>query len=336
VTYSIVARDPATGMLGLGIASHVLAVGRVALYVEPGVAAVVSQSLVLMAHGRRTLEGIAAGLDPEEALAASLALDDTPDVRQVGAVRADGAVAAHTGAGCIAHAGHVLGPDVACQANMMAGPGVPEAMAAAYAGALAADAPFVERLLAALDAAEAQGGDVRGRQSAALVVVGPNATGDPLVDRVVDVRVDDDPTPLVELRRLARLAVANHRLDVADGLLAAGEVAGAAAAYREATELAPTFTEFRFWQATALAAAGVAAGDEGDEAASALLDEALAAWAPLTTADDAERWTDLLGRVVAVGLVPAAAGRALLGEPDPPAADRTAADPVSPPPPAAS
>jgi uncharacterized Ntn-hydrolase superfamily protein len=288
VTYSIVARCPDTGMLGIGIASHVLAVGRVATYVEPALGAVATQSLVLMAHGHRTLAGMRAGLGPQQALDQSLALDETPQVRQVGAVATDGSVAAHTGEGCIPYASHVVGDGFTAQANMMANPGVPEAMAQAYTAAAAE--PFVDRLLAALDAAEVVGGDIRGRQSAALMVAGPEVTGDPLVDLVVDVRVDDDPEPLRELRRLARLALANQRLDVADGLMSAGDLAGAAQAYREATELAPDYLEFWFWQAAAQA-------DAGDP------DEARQAWATLAASGDEARWVDLLHRCVQCGLL---------------------------------
>lgn len=288
MTYSIVARCPDTGLLGIGIASHVLAAGRVARYVEPGVGAVATQSLVLMAHGARTLDGLRAGLGPEQAMADSLATDEQSRVRQVAAVSATGQVAAHTGDGCIPFAGHVTGDGYSAQANMMLRDGVPEAMAASFEGT--AGQPLAERLLDALDAAEAAGGDIRGRQSAALIVVAPQASGDPLVDMIVDVRVDDSPEPLVELRRLTRLALANNRLDVADGLVAAGDVSGAAEAYREATEVAPDYTEFAFWQAASLADVGAA-------------DEARQAWEAVDLSGERERWADLLRRCVQVRLL---------------------------------
>lgn len=288
MTYSIVARCPDTGLLGIGIASHVLAAGRVARYVEPGVGAVATQSLVLMAHGARTLDGLRAGLGPEQAMADSLATDEQSRVRQVAAVSATGQVAAHTGDGCIPFAGHVTGDGYSAQANMMLRDGVPEAMAASFEGT--AGQPLADRLLDALDAAEAAGGDIRGRQSAALIVVAPQASGDPLVDMIVDVRVDDSPEPLVELRRLTRLALANNRLDVADGLVAAGDVSGAAEAYREATEVAPDYTEFAFWQAASLADVGAA-------------DEARQAWEAVDLSGERERWADLLRRCVQVRLL---------------------------------
>lgn len=300
MTYSIVARCPETGMLGIGIASHVLAVGRVAPYIEPGVGVVATQSLVLMAHGERTLAGIREGIGPAEALATSLALDGTPEGRQVAALASDGSVAAYSGPGCIPFAGDVQGDGFSTQANMMANPGVPEAMAAAFEATNGQH--LATRILAALDAAESVGGDIRGRQSAALIVAAAESTGDPLVDRLVDVRVDDSPEPLPELRRLARLALANQRLDVADALLAAGDVAGAAQAYREATEQAPDYVEFSFWQAAALADAGDSQG-------------ARQAWAAVAGSDESAQWEDLLDRVIRVGLVSPGAQVVLRGEP---------------------
>lgn len=299
MTYSIVARCPFTGMIGIGIASHVLAVGRVARHVEPGVGVVATQSLALMAHGDRTLAGLRAGLSAQQSLADSLDLDDRADVRQVAVVSAAGDVAAHTGESCIPVAGHVTGDGFSAQANMMLADGVPEAMAEAFRAT--ADDPLVQRLLSALDAAEAAGGDMRGRQSASLLVAAPEATGDPLVDLVVDIRVDDHPEPLAELRRLARLAVANHRLEVADGLIAAGAIAGAAEAYREATEAAPEHTEFSFWQAASLADAG-------------LVDEARQAWEAIDLAGESERWALALRRSVQAGLLGPDVVRALLDE----------------------
>jgi uncharacterized Ntn-hydrolase superfamily protein len=285
-------------MLGMAVASHVLAAGRIARYIEPGVGVVATQAHVLMAHGERTLSGMRAGLGPEAALAESIAMDENPRVRQVAAVSAGGDVAAHTGDGCIREAGHVIGDGFSAQANMMLQGGVPEAMAEAFTRS--AGQGLAARLLAALDAAEAHGGDIRGRQAAALVVVAPEPSGDPLVDGVVDVRVDDDPEPLPHLRRLTSLALANQRLDVADGLVAAGEMAGAAEAYREAVEAAPSYLEFSFWQSATLAEVGA-------------VDEARQAWAPIDTSDQRARWADLLGRCVGAGLLQPGVAETLLG-----------------------
>jgi uncharacterized Ntn-hydrolase superfamily protein len=286
-------------MLGIGIASQVLAVGRVAPYIESGVGAVATQSLVLMAHGARTLAGMRSGLSPEAALAQSIELDENPAIRQVGAVSIDGSVAAHTGDGCIPYASHITGEGFSAQANMMLNEGVPEGIASSFIST--AGRPLADRLLDALDAAEARGGDIRGRQSAALVVVAPEASGDPLVDRVVDVRVDDSPDPLPELRRLTTLALANQRLDFADALVGAGDVAGAAEAYREATETAPDYVEFAFWQAASLA----------DIEA---VDEARQAWVAVDVSGERDRWSDLLRRCVNAGLLQPHVVPMLLGE----------------------
>lgn len=295
MTFSIVARCADTGQLGIGIASHVLAVGRVALYIEPAVGAVATQSLVLMSHGSRVLASLQEGLLPETALQRSLDLDDESAVRQVGVVDASGNTAAFTGESCIAHAGHHTGEGYSIQTNMAADSGIPRTMGLAFEGS---SGPLASRLIVALDAGEELGGDTRGRQSAAVVVVGPEPTGDPLTERTVDVRVDDHPHPLPELRRLTALALANHSLDVADGLLASGDTAGAATSYAAAVEAAPEYTEFRFWQAVSLAGSGD-------------LEGARKAWAAIERGAERRRWEDLLSRVIAAGLVGPEVGEVL-------------------------
>ncbi len=287
MTYSIVARCPETGMLGMGIASAVPAVGRVSRYLEPGVGVVATQSVVLMAHGSRVLDGLRAGLWPEQALAKSIAADEQRAVRQVGVVSAAGDVAAHTGEACIAEAGHVVGEGFCAQANMMAGVGVPDAMAQAFTSSTGR---LSSRILDALDAAEALGGDVRGRQAAALVVARAEATGDPLVDVVVDVRVDDSTEPLPELRRLERVAWAYDLVENLDELLSAGDVAGAEQRGAEAMALVPGDPAIPFELALAL-------GDAGHEA------RAREAWARLVECGAPERWAETLRRIVAAGLV---------------------------------
>jgi uncharacterized Ntn-hydrolase superfamily protein len=199
-TYSIVARDPSTGDLGVAVQSHWFGVGAVVAWARPGVGAVATQSVVEVAHGPNTLERLQEGLVAPAALGAVLREDPLAHFRQLGVVDAGGGVAVHTGSGCIPCAGEAAGEELACQANMMANDTVPAAMAGAYS---AHDGDLAERLLAALDAAEDGGGDVRGRQSAALLVV--PAQGEPWRVRF-DVRVEDHADPLGELRRLVRLA----------------------------------------------------------------------------------------------------------------------------------
>lgn len=270
-TYSIVARDGASGELGVAVQSHWFGVGAVVAWAQPGVGAVATQSVAEVAHGPNMLAAMEQGLDAPAAVAAVLSADGLARFRQLGAVDARGGVAAHTGEDCIAYAGDVRGAGFSAQANMMAAPGVPEAMAGAYehgAGDLA------ERMLAALDAAERAGGDVRGRQSAALLVV--PASGERWRARY-DVRVEDDREPLAELRRLVRLARAYEMAGEADELSARSAHGDAARLYLAAAELAPEADELGFW-------AGLGAAAEDLDAAVELVRATIAlnpAWGTL-------------------------------------------------------
>ena len=255
-TYSIVARDSSSGELGVAVQSHWFSVGSVVAWARPGVGAVATQSIAEVAHGPNALEHMADGIDPAGALGAVLAGDDQAEYRQLGAVDARGHVAAHTGTGCIAYAGETVGEGFSCQANMMAGPTVPQSMAQAYG---ASDDDLAGRLLAALDAGEAAGGDLRGRQSAALLVV--PATGEPWRTRF-DIRVEDHPEPLAELRRLLDLARAYEMAGEADERLAEGAHDEARGLYLAAAELAPQADELTFWAGLGLAAEDVEAGTE--------------------------------------------------------------------------
>jgi uncharacterized Ntn-hydrolase superfamily protein len=296
MTYSIVARCPDTGMLGMAIATCLPCVGRIARYLEPGVGVVASQARLLPAHGTRVLDGLRNGLAPEDALAASLALDEDAAHRQVGVVAADGRVVAHTGDRCIPYAGHVTGEGWSAQANMMTAPGVPEAMAAAFEAS--AGEHLARRLLAALDAAEALGGDIRGRQSAAVHVKRAEAVGDVLVDVVVDARVDDDPEPLVPLRRVVELALGYDEADAADEAVEAGDLAEAARRHRESLRLSPHDPQVAFWHALTLAGAGHT-------------DAARAAWAEVTARGGPGHWAELVDRMVRDDLLPVAAAEAI-------------------------
>lgn len=249
-TYSIVARDPASGDLGVAVQSHWFSVGSVVTWGLAGVAVVATQSVGDPAYGPRTFDSLSGGHNVQEALQRQLDGDPLAALRQVAVVDVAGAVAVHTGADCIPCAGHIVGDGFACQANMMARDGVPEAMAAAFS---AADGPLAERLVAALDGAQAAGGDVRGKQSAALLVV--PAVGEPW-DRV-ELRVEDHPEPLAELRRLLVLQRAYALAAEGDEL----EGAAAAERYLAAVELAPEVAELRFWAGLSMAQLGdVASG----------------------------------------------------------------------------
>jgi uncharacterized Ntn-hydrolase superfamily protein len=253
-TYSIVARDPSTGELGVAVQSHWFGVGGVVAWARAGVGAVATQSVAEVAHGPHTLERMQDGLAAAEAIATVLSEDELARFRQLGAVDAHGRAAAHTGEGCIPYAGDEISEGFACQANMMAGASVPSAMAAAYR---AHDGDLAERLLAALDAAEGAGGDVRGRQSAALLVVPPN--GEAWRTRF-ELRVEDHADPLGELRRLLRLARAYEMAGQADELVAQGAHADATALYLAAAELAPECDELTFWAGLGVAAQDLDAG----------------------------------------------------------------------------
>jgi uncharacterized Ntn-hydrolase superfamily protein len=255
-TYSIVARDPDTGELGVAVQSHWFSVGSVVAWARPGVGAVATQSIAEVAHGPNTLERMEQGLDARTAMGAVLAADELASYRQLGVVDARGLAVSHTGADCIACAGDEGGESFACQANMMANDGVPAAMAGAYR---AAEGDLAERLLAALDAAQVAGGDVRGQQSAALLVV-PGA-GEPWRTRF-DIRVEDHADPLGELGRLTRLARAYEMAGRADELTAAGEHGEATRLYLAAAELAPEADELTFWAGLGLAAEDLRAGTE--------------------------------------------------------------------------
>ncbi len=198
-TYSIVARDADTGQLGVAVQSHYFSVGSVVTWAEAGVGAVASQSLSDPAYGKLGLDLMRAGKSAPDTLAGLVASDSMQAVRQVAMVDAHGQVAAHTGQFAIAEAGHIVGDGFSVQANMMLKNTVWPAMAEAYRSA---KGELVDRFLAALDAAEAEGGDIRGRQSAAILIVEPKSTGRPWVDTIFDLRVDDAVEPLVEIRRL--------------------------------------------------------------------------------------------------------------------------------------
>jgi uncharacterized Ntn-hydrolase superfamily protein len=267
VTYSVVARDPETGDLGVAVQSHYFGVGPVVPWLRPGVGAVATQASVEIGYGPKALDLLADGVDPATTLERLIREDDGAAVRQVAVVDANGQVATHTGERCIAEAGHRTGAGWSVQANMMTNATVPDAMADAFTKATG---DLASRLLAALDAAEAEGGDIRGRQSAALVVV----SGDPSTpswDRVVDVRVDDAPEPLPEQRRLVEVRAAYRTFDADHPALGGNP-------------------ELRFWRALQLAA-GQGKVDEAREQLNAIYAQ-----------DD--RWRELLRRLPKAGNFP--------------------------------
>jgi uncharacterized Ntn-hydrolase superfamily protein len=241
VTASIVARDAATGELGVGVFTAWPAVGSVVPFAEPGVGAVATQSFVEISFGPRGLDLMREGASAAEAVETMIGSDEKPSVRQLGVLSANGDSAGHTGDACVPCAGEATGADCRCQANMMASEGVPEAMAEAFE---AAEGELAIRLLASLEAGEAAGGDARGRMSAAIVVV--PAEGETW-RRSVDVRIDYHESPLPELSRALRLHRAFALLDLADELAEAGDSEGAKQAGMEALGLSEQNPQALLW-----------------------------------------------------------------------------------------
>lgn len=286
-TYSIVARDPATGHFGVAVQSHWFQVGPIVPWAEAGVGAVATQSFVNVEYGPGGLRLMGQGKSAQEALDALVKEDPNREGRQVAMVDLQGRVATWTGKNCIDAAGHHQGKGYSVQANLMDKDTVWAAMAAAYEGAGEAD--FAERLLLALEAAEAEGGDIRGRQSAALIVVRAESTGKPWEDRLVDLRVDDAPDPLGELRRLLTLHHAYEAMNLGDEAFASGKVEEALTHYTRGAELAPQVTELPFWKAVTL----VMADRKTD---------ALPVFREVFAKE--ERWLRLVPRLPASGLLP--------------------------------
>ncbi len=252
-TYSIVARDTVTGDMGVAVQSHWFSVGSLVTWAEAGVGAVATQSFVDPAYGPLGLELMRAGKTARQALEALLASDPGKDVRQVAMIDAKGNVAAHTGSKCIQGAGHIVGNNYSVQANLMLNDKVWPAMAKAFENA---KGDLAERLLAALDAAEAVGGDIRGKQSAAILIVKAKSTGRPWADRVMELRVEDHEEPLKELRRLVRVHRAYEHMNAGDLAVEHGDVDGALREYSAAEAMFPENLEMKFWHAVALVNVG--------------------------------------------------------------------------------
>jgi uncharacterized Ntn-hydrolase superfamily protein len=285
-TFSIVARDPATGEMGVAVQSHYFSVGPIVPWAEAGVGAVATQSLVLVDYGPKGLDLMRQGFTAQQALDSLLKADSNPDVRQVAMVDSKGNVSVHTGKNCIPDAGDKSGVQYSCQANLMANPSIWAAMSAAFEKA---QGDLTERMLAALDAAQKAGGDIRGKQSAAIVVVKAQSTGKPWADRVMDLRVEDSDEPLKELRRLVKLRRAYTLEDDGDNFIAAKKPDEALKAYEAAMKLAPEVTELRFW-------AAVSMYTNGREA------EALKLFREVFSHE--RQWVELVPRLAKVGLFP--------------------------------
>lgn len=285
-TYSIVARDPATGEMGVAVESHWFSVGSLVTWAEAGVGVVATQSFVDPSYGPLGLELMRGGKSAPEALKALLAADEGREVRQVAMVDAQGRVAAHTGRRCIAAAGHIVGRNFSAQANLMEKDTVWGAMARAFESA-AGD--LTDRLLAALEAAQGEGGDIRGQQSAAILVVHGQSSGRPWSDRIVDLRVEDHPDPVGELKRLVRVERAYGHMNAGDACAEKKDWECASREYGAAEKLWPEMTEFVFWHAVTMAGAG-------------RLEEALPLFHRVFAREP--KWAELVERLPAAELLP--------------------------------
>lgn len=250
-TYSIVARDPRTGEIAVAVQSHWFSVGTAVSWAEAGVGAVATQSFTNKSFGLRGLALLKQGKSAQEALDQLLSDDEGRDVRQVAIVDNQGRVAVHTGKKCIQYAGHIKGDGFSVQSNMMLTDKVPAAMEKAFHEN--PDLPLAERVLAALKAAEGAGGDIRGKQSAAILVVPGKSQNKPWDERSVDLRVDDHTAPLVEMERLLKVQRAYEHMNAGDLAVEKNDMKLAMQEYNAAMKMFPSNLEMQFWTAVTLA-----------------------------------------------------------------------------------
>jgi uncharacterized Ntn-hydrolase superfamily protein len=266
-TFSLVARDPRDGSLGVAVASRHFDIGGRVAWAEADVGAVATQAFIDPGYGPRALACMRKGTSADDALASLLAEDEQREIRQVAVLDATGGTAVHSGSLAVPYVESRAGRDLSIQGNMLASEGVCAAMEDAFARV---EGMLADRMLAALESGEAKGGDLRGKQSASLLVVRAVSAEEPWRNLVVDLRVEDDSTPLVELRRLWRLHRAKSALDRAEAAIGAGRVSEARDAFAEGLELSGRQDEYLFWGGLALSRLG----DEGQ--AVQLLEEAIA------------------------------------------------------------
>ncbi len=253
-TYSIVARDKNTGEMGVAVQSHWFSVGTLVSWGEAGVGVVATQSFINPAFGPGGLYLLKEGKSAKEALEILIKNDEGRDVRQLAILDKNGNSAGYTGSRCIPFAGHIEGENYSVQANLMESETVWGAMEKAFLET--ENLPLAERLLAAMEAAQAEGGDIRGKQSAAILVVRGEATGNLWEDRLVDLRIDDHPTPIKEMKRLLKVHRAYEHMNKGDLEIEHGNIEEAVKEYGAAEEMFPDNLEMKFWHAVTLANAG--------------------------------------------------------------------------------
>ena len=252
-TYSIVARDPDTGEMGVAVQSHWFSVGSIVSWGEAGVGVVATQSFVNPAFGPNGLELLKSGMTADEVVDKLIAEDEGRDVRQLAIIDVNGNVKSYTGKNCIPGAGNIVGENYSVQANLMLNDKVPGAMSKAFEES---KGPLAERLMAALFAAEQVGGDIRGKQSAAILVVKGRSTGKVWEDRLIDLRVEDNPYPLDKLNRLLKIHRAYNHMNAGDLAVEHGDMELAMKEYSAAEKMFPENEEMKYWHAVTLATNG--------------------------------------------------------------------------------
>ncbi len=248
-TYSIIAVDSTTGDIGAAVQSHWFSVGSNVIWAEAGIGAVATQSLINPEFGPKGLQLMKSGKSVSEAIDILIKGDEGRDYRQVALIDAQGNSSVFTGSKCIPEAGHIHGKYFSVQANLMLRNTVWQAMENAFK---TTEAPLAERLVVALEAAEAEGGDLRGKQSAALLVVRGKSTGQVWKDRSIDLRVEDHPNPLKELKRLLKIHRAYQHMNAGDLAIEKGDEQTALREYRMAENMLPERLEVKYWHAVSL------------------------------------------------------------------------------------
>ncbi len=284
-TFSIVARDPETGEMGVAVQSHWFSVGSIVAWGEAGVGVVATQSFVNPSFGQRGLELLKTGKTAQEVVDQLIASDEGRDVRQLAIVDSKGNSAGYTGAKCISEAGHIAGNGYSVQANMMLNNTVWSAMSQAFENSTG---PLAERLVASLEAAQNEGGDIRGKQSACLLVVKGNASGNIWEDRLIDLRVEDNSEPIVEIKRLLKVYRAYEHMNKGDLAVEKNDMKLAMDEYNAAMEMFPENLEMKYWTAITLANTGE-------------VEKSLPMFKEIFAAD--KNWKELTKRLPSVGLL---------------------------------
>ncbi|HMN24219.1 MAG: DUF1028 domain-containing protein [Ignavibacteriaceae bacterium] len=284
-TFSIVARDAETGEMGVAVQSHWFSVGSIVAWGEAGVGVVATQSFVNPSFGPHGLDLLKQGKTAQEVVDILIASDEGRDVRQLAIVDSKGNSASYTGAKCISEAGNIIGDNYSVQANMMLNNTVWGAMSKAFENS---KGPLAERLITALEAAQNEGGDIRGKQSACLLVVRGTPTGNIWEDRLIDLRVEDNPNPIIELKRLLKVHRAYDHMNAGDLAVEKNDMKLAMDEYNTAMKMFPENLEMKYWTAISLA-------NTGD------VEKSLPMFKEIFEKD--KNWKELTKRLIPVGLL---------------------------------